>query len=235
MCGRYVLKTLPQQITEAIAPVVSSQLELFPRFNIAPSQSVPVVSADAENHRRLSMMRWGLIPAWAQDASIGNRLVNARSEGVLEKPAFRQAFAKRRCLIPADGFYEWAASGKRKQPYFICRRDRALLFFAGLWERWKQPGTEDFLESMTILTTGADRVVAPIHDRMPVIIAPSDYARWLDRSEPIDRITALLEPEADSQLIAQPVSSRVNMVANDGPELIEPIGAPSPRADLKLF
>jgi putative SOS response-associated peptidase YedK len=171
--------------------------------------------------RELALVRWGLIPAWAKEASIGGRLINARSETVAEKPAFRSAFRKRRCLVPADGFYEWRKreGGGPKQPMLVRRRDGAPFAFAGLWEHWRGPEGE--VQTCTILTTEANAVLAPIHDRMPVILDPAAYDRWLDPARP--GAEELLRPCSDGWLEAFPVSTRVNNVRNDVAELIAPM------------
>jgi putative SOS response-associated peptidase YedK len=196
--------------------------DLQPRFNIAPSQPVPVVRMSPG--RQLAFLRWGLVPAWADDPTIGNRLINARAETAAEKPAFRTAFRQRRCLVVADGFYEWRRDGRERQPYFFRMRDDRPLGFAGLWESRKGPD-DSLIESCTILTTAANDLVRPIHDRMPVIIAAADYARWLDpatvRPEPL---MELLRPYATEAMVAWPVSPWVNSPAHDDPRCIEPAG-----------
>jgi putative SOS response-associated peptidase YedK len=204
------------------------QLPLFePRYNIAPTQDVLTVRVDAESREREAvMLRWGLVPSWAKELQSGPPMINARAESVAEKPTFRTALRRRRCLIPADGFYEWqklpggAKSGK-KQPYYIHRGDGQPFAFAGLWETWKAKEPL-VVESCTIITTSANRVLAPLHDRMPVILAEGDYALWLDPSvsEPGD-IVHLLAPCDDDELVAEPVSTHVNRVANDDPQCIE--------------
>ena len=180
MCGRFTLR--------APASVIAEQFSLFevpwlkPRFNIAPTQPVPVVRMtpqQAAPQRQFVFLHWGLVPSWAKDPTIGNRMINARAETVADKPAFRTALRRRRCLIVADGFYEWQTAGKRRQPMFIHIRDDRPLAFAGLWESW-EGADHSALESCTILTTAANDLVRPIHDRMPVIVAPEDYADWLD-------------------------------------------------------
>lgn len=195
----------------------------FPaRYNIAPTQPIPIVRA-ADATRQFALVRWGLVPSWAKEIN-PRPLINARAETVNEKPSFRAAFRRRRCLIPADGFYEWhrGASGPA-QPYFICRRDRALFAMAGIWEHW-QDGDGNELQSAAIITIGANATLQSIHPRMPCLIAPEHFSAWLD-TEAIDARTAqeFLMPADDDLLVAQKVSTRVNRVANDGPELQAPL------------
>jgi putative SOS response-associated peptidase YedK len=189
---------------------------LSPRYNIAPTQAVAVVRA-GEGGRRLDGLRWGLIPSWAKDEALGDRMINARAETLAEKPAFRSAFRARRCLIVADGFYEWRKVGGRKQPHCIAFRDRRPFGFAGLWERW-EGGADGPVESCTIVTTSANEVVAPIHDRMPVILDPMEFTLWLDPGvTDTSRVADLLRPYAPDLLEAYPVSLLVNNPANDSP------------------
>jgi putative SOS response-associated peptidase YedK len=206
------------------------QLALFePRYNIAPTQDIVVVRVmDAGGEREAAMLRWGLIPSWAKEPQSGPPLINARSETLAEKPTFRTAFRRRRCLIPADGFYEWqkpagsAARGK-KQPFYIHRRDDQPFAFAGLWESWTAQDSEPLtIESCTIVTTAANKTLAPLHDRMPVILAAGDYALWLDPAiEEPAAVAHLLMPCGDDELAAEPVSTHVNRVANDDPRCVE--------------
>ena len=182
---------------------------LPPSYNIAPTQQIAAVRAGDHDGHELVMFRWGLVPDWADDLSIGNRMINARAESVAEKPAFRSAFKKRRCLVLADGFYEWQKTGKAMQPYFIHLKGSKPFCFAGLWERWSKG--EKPVETCTILTTDANKLMAPLHDRMPVIIAPKDYDLWLDAAvqEP-ERLQSLLRPYPDAEMEAYPVSTLVN-------------------------
>lgn len=211
------------RIIEAIGPVTTAMNVQFPpRYNIAPTQNVPVVRLDKDDHRILSLVHWGLIPSWAKDASVGNRMINACAETAAEKPAFRTALARRRCLVPADGFYEWKRTTSGKQPMFIHRRNDGLFCFAGLWERWRDPAGKD-IDSMTILTTLPNALMREIHDRMPVIIEPDDYAPWLMRDTPVEQIQTLLKPAVLDDLVAEPVSNRVNSPAVDAPSCVEPI------------
>jgi putative SOS response-associated peptidase YedK len=203
------------------------QLELFDaRYNIAPTQEVVVVRADpAEGRRSAALMRWGLIPSWSKEGATGPPMINARSETLAEKPTFRTALRSRRCLIPADGFYEWQQSpggGRgKKQPFYIHRTDGGPLAFAGLWETWSGSGGGPAIESCTIVTTAANATLRELHDRMPVVLAPGDYSLWLDPSvaEPA-RLSHLLAPCGEDELVAEPVSTHVNRVANDDPRCI---------------
>ena len=219
MCSRFLLHASVDVLQRAFG--FAERPNLRPCYNIAPTQTVPVVRRKDDGGRELALVRWGLIPSWAKDASIGGRLINARAETVAEKPAFRGAFRRRRALVPADGFYEWQKrEGSRlKQPLLIRRRDGQPFAFAGLWERWRGPEGE--VETCTILTTEANAVLGPIHDRMPVILDPACYDRWLDPAQP--RAEELLRPCPDEWLEAFPVSTRVNNVRNDAAELITPM------------
>ena len=228
MCGRMILTRSAEEIAEAFD--AEGRLDLRPRYNLAPSQDVVAVRADAEGRRQLVRLRWGLIPGWARDASIGNRLVNARSETAAEKPAFRTALRRRRCLVAADGFYEWAppASGRRgpKQPYLFRNRDGSLLAIAGLWEHWEDP-QDGRLETCTLLTTDANEQVRPVHDRMPVLLDPRDFARWLDPDlTDAARVLPLLVPAPPSRLEGFAVSLHVNDPRHDDPTCIQPLAPP---------
>jgi len=225
MCGRFTLRTptnvLVQQFLFDTAP------ELSPRYNIAPTQEVAAVRLDEDRQRELAMLHWGLIPSWADDAKIGNRMINARAESVADKPAYRAAFKRRRCLIPADGFYEWKAAekkGERKQPFLFHMDDHRPFAFAGLWETWKDKEDADAqpIQSCTIITTNANDLAANVHDRMPVILDSEDYEMWLDPEfEDRDRLTAMLRPYDGDDLVADPVSTRVNSPQNDDPDCVE--------------
>jgi putative SOS response-associated peptidase YedK len=221
MCGRFALATSGAQLATQFALAEAPQLA--PRYNIAPTQSVAIVRAAATG-RELVSLRWGLVPVWAKDPSIGSRMINARAETAAEKPAFRTALRQRRCLIPADGFYEWQAAPGGKQPFYFHMAEGASFALAGLWERWKSPEGA-WLETCTILTTEANDLLRPFHDRMPVIVAPDDYARWLDPAlREADAVRDLLAPYDPTVMAAHPVSREVNRVANDGPQLIAPAG-----------
>ncbi len=218
MCGRYRLSRR-KQIIEQYFAAVSGDDEWTPRYNIAPTQAVPVVRQDpAEPVRRLSLMRWGLIPSWASDASAGARMINARSETLQTKPAFRDSLKARRCVIPADGFYEWKKAGKEKQPYCFEVNCGELFAFAGLWDVWKDASGKQ-IESCSILTTTPNPVTATIHDRMPVILDPSAYDLWLDPGmKKVDAISEILQPYDAGLMRCYPVSRRLNSAANDDEE-----------------
>jgi putative SOS response-associated peptidase YedK len=225
MCGRFTLRSP--------ASVIAAHFGLFevppfsPRFNIAPSQPVPVVRLRTEEQsppqREWVWLRWGLIPGWAKEESIGNRMINARAETVAEKPAYRAPFRRRRCLVVADGFYEWRQADPHKQPYYIRMRDHRPFAFAGLWDHWVGP-QRGAIESCLILTTAANAIVRPLHDRMPVILAPAEYSRWLDPNvqEPA-ALTPLLDSYPAGEMTAYPVSARVNSPSHDDPSCIEPV------------
>jgi putative SOS response-associated peptidase YedK len=222
MCGRYSLRSPRKRLAEHFG--LKEEPEISPRYNIAPTQLVPIIRrAPESNDRQLGMVRWGLIPFWAKEAKIGNRLINARAESVAQKPAFRTAWKQRRCLVPADAFYEWKRLEKGKQPYMVVLRDQGLFAFAGLWERWEAPDGEH-IESCTIITTDANALVRQIHDRMPVILKPDDYSVWLAPSTKPERLQSLLTPIEDDALLAVPVSSRVNSPKNEDPSVIEQTG-----------
>jgi len=195
-----------------------------PRYNIAPSQSVAAVrAASSGSGSEIALLRWGLIPSWSKYSAIGNRLINARAETVREKPSFRSAFKRHRCLIPANGFYEWQRLERGKQPYYIRMRDGRLFAFAGLWDRW-EGGGEDTVETCTILTTAANSVLAPIHDRMPVVLPQGEYARWLDPTlRDTDSLAPLLIPFPPEEMVAYPVSPRVNAPSVDDERCVAPL------------
>src|SRR5580765_5080777 len=235
MCGRYRLTAKQRFIAEHF-DLEESEVHSSPRYNIAPTQEAAVVRQDRQQPKRLfSLMRWGLVPYWAKDASIGFKTINAMSETAAEKASFREAMRRRRCLVPADGFYEWQKLGrKEKQPYNIGMADDGLFAFAGLWERWADSaGTP--LNSFTILTTTANPLLAGIHDRMPVILKPEDYAVWLDpgMTNPAG-VADLLRP-FDARLMKKyPVSTRVGNADNDDPECIQETmpSAPQPETGM---
>jgi putative SOS response-associated peptidase YedK len=215
MCGRYVLASPGEVIAGYFG--LDEVPDYPPRYNIAPTMDALVVRETAEGEREAVMLRWGLIPAWAKDPAIGSRMINARAEAVADKPAFRAAFRRRRCLVPADGFYEWhAVAGGRKQPYFIRLASGAPLGLAGLWETWRGPAG-DAIATFTIVTTTANEALAALHDRMPVVIAPADYDEWLSSPNP----SALLVPWAGEPFELRPVGTRVNSVRNDSRDLLE--------------
>jgi len=216
MCGRYELHT--QSAALALAFGVPFPPHMRPRYNIAPMQDVPVIRHTPAGERELVDVRWGLVPRWAKDPAIGNRMINARSETLADKPSFRTALKKHRCLIPADGFYEWkqTASGA-KQPIHIGMKDHSPFAFAGLLERWLSPAGE-VLDTCTIITTQSNALLSPLHDRMPVIVAPGAFDRWLDVAN--EDTAALFAPYPADAMTYYPVSTRVNSVRNDDAKLI---------------
>ncbi|MDO9458330.1 SOS response-associated peptidase [Nocardioides sp.] len=249
MCGRYASSRRPDDLVEEFDVVetrVGTALE--PDYNVAPTKDVYAVverppsarddeerDPDAEPHRQLRVLRWGLVPSWAKDPSIGSRMINARMETVAEKPAFRRAFASRRCLLPADGYFEWyetqelTAGGKpRKQPFFIRPKDGGTLAMAGLYEIWRDPTRDEddpqrFRWTCTVITTDAADDLGRIHDRMPLMVEPDRWGAWLDPRTARDSLLDLLVPAAPGRLEAYPVSPAVGNVRNNGPELLEPL------------
>jgi putative SOS response-associated peptidase YedK len=221
MCGRFTLTVNPAETQEAFSSYTFPQ-QFAPRFNIAPTQPVLAIPNDDQN--TADFFVWGLIPMWAKDPSIGNKLINARGETLEEKPAFRGSLKYKRCLIFADGFYEWKGSeGKKiKTPFFIHMKDRKPFAFAGLWDSWNSPDGS-LVKSCTIITTEPNELTGIIHNRMPVILHPRDYAKWLDPSpQTPDRLKPLIKPFPADLMDAYPVSTLVNTPANDRPELVVP-------------
>lgn len=218
MCGRFAQRQPARKLAAEFKVEIAEELEA--RYNIAPTQKIMAIrSAGAE--REAVWLKWGLVPSWAKDTSMGARLINARSETVGEKPAFREAFRRRRCIIPADGFYEWQRRGQQKQPFFFHLHEKRPFGFAGLWEQWKGEAGKT-IESCTILTTGANDVLRPMHDRMPVILHREDYALWLDEDERKRALLKeLLRPYPAEEMNAYPVSLMVNSPRNQGVRLIE--------------
>lgn len=255
MCGRFASARKRMELLEEFSVQRDRvDADLAPDYNVAPTKPVYAVLARRASHggeeapgasaepdgppeRQLRVVRWGLVPYWAKDPAIGSRMINARAETVAEKPAFRRAFARRRCLLPADGFYEWqqiAGGGKRKQPYYIYRADGGVLAFAGLYELWRdsavpedQPGS--WLWTATIITTRAQDEVGQIHDRMPMVIEPSSWQDWLDPgNSDVADVGRLLVPAVSGRLTSHPVSTAVNNVRNNGPELTDVLPDPGP-------
>jgi putative SOS response-associated peptidase YedK len=219
MCGRFVITSEPEALRRLFA--YRQQPNFPPRYNIAPTQPIPLVRLD-HGERHFALARWGLIPSWVKNPKEFALLLNARLEGVIDKPSFRAAMKRRRCLIPADGFYEWKKEGKTKRPYFIRAKSHDPFAFAGLWETWSDP-TGGEIDTVAIVTCAANKTLAPIHDRMPVIISPENYDAWLD-CERFDakQAAALAGPAPDDFLEANEISTRVNSVKNDSEENIAP-------------
>jgi putative SOS response-associated peptidase YedK len=236
MCGRYKL-TAQERWLSALFNLPPEDIDWVARWNIAPTQEVATVRQHSQDPRRLfGLMKWGLIPSWARDASFGPKAINAVAETAAEKPAFREPIRHRRCLIPADGFYEWKqGGGKVKQPYKIEMADGGVFAFAGLWDQWKSPDGRE-IKTCTILTTQANSLLKDIHHRMPVILKPEDYDLWLDPgvTSPA-KVADLLKPFDARMMLKHPVSSAVNKVANDGPECAQEVEISESAEQLKLL
>ena len=218
MCGRFARKSDPERLAKEFKVAEVPQVEA--RYNVAPTQDILAVREFGDG-REMTFFKWGLVPSWAKDASMGARLINARSETVEQKPSFRDAFKKRRCIIPADGFYEWQRTGGKKQPFFFRLRDERPFGLAGLWERWEGEAGQ-IINSCTILTTEANEVLRPVHDRMPVILHPDDYELWLGADErKHDLARELLRPYTAGEMLGYPVSTSINSPRNQGAKLIE--------------
>ena len=219
MCSRYFLDADGNVIAYTFNVPVHERIRK--RFNIAPTQEAPVVRVGDSGAREVALLRWGLVPSWAKDLSIGNKMINARSETAAEKPSFRNALRRRRCLVPASGFYEWTGEPGRKIPHAITVADQPVFAFAGLWESWNdksQPGAPP-VETYTLLTTNANRALAAVHDRMPVILAAADQERWLHASP--EEAAQLLRPYADDAMRERVVSTRVNNPRNESEDLLQ--------------
>jgi putative SOS response-associated peptidase YedK len=218
MCGRYELHSHPAAI--ALAFGLAAPPDVHPHYNIAPMTDVPIVRLSADGSRELVRMRWGMVPRWAKDPSIGAKMINARGETIQDKPSFRTAYRRHRCLIPADGFYEWMSAGTppRKQPVHVGMKDASLFAFGGLFERWRSDADE-VLDTCTIVTTEANSLLAGVHVRMPMIVAPENYARWLDPGNA--EVADLIAPYPSEAMTFYPVSTRVNNVRHDDAALIE--------------
>jgi putative SOS response-associated peptidase YedK len=224
VCGRYYSRADKQRIAEAMKAKAPERFEVKASYNVAPQSFQPVVRLDREGERVLTQMRWGLIPLWAKDAKIGRSTVNARAETVAKAPAFREAFQRRRCLVPASGFYEWMRlDAKTRQPFAVTVKDADVIALAGLWERWKDPANGEWLLTYTILTTDPNPLMEPIHDRMPVILAERDYERWLEPGDPAKPPLDLLRPFPAEEMRAWKVGAAVGNVKNDSPELCEQV------------
>lgn len=229
MCGRYAYAVRREQIKKEFKAVVGKSAADEPRYNVAPSQMIDAV-LNHEGERILSRLKWGLVPSWAKDAEIGSRLINARAETLGEKPSFREAFKKRRCVVPASGFYEWkkagGGGGGGKQPFYFYLNEREVFGFAGLYEQWLDRQTGELLETCTIITTAANEILKPVHDRMPVILSAGDYDEWLDeKAFDADRAQKLLKPYPAREMSAHPVGKSVNVPDSDSARLIEPLNS----------
>jgi putative SOS response-associated peptidase YedK len=232
MCGRFVSSTPPDELARHFGAEAPAEQLLDPSYNVAPTNDVWVIHEDGTS-RRLEPFHWGLVPFWAKDPSVGNRMINARSETLLERNAYKNAYRKRRCIIPADGFYEWKKidGQKKKQPYFIARTDGEPMAFAGLWESWRPKDRPDEppLHSCTVITGEPNEAVREVHDRMPVILPPGAWDRWLDPDEhDTDLLGELLVPAPAQLITLHPVSTEVNQVRNKGASLIEAIDPVEP-------
>ncbi len=225
MCGRFSQAQIAELDREVFR--LLSVPALPPRYNVAPTQEVAVVRQRPEaSERSLDLLRWGLIPHWASDPAMGNRLINARAESAADKPAFRDSFHERRCLVPADGFYEWAKTGAAKQPYYVRVLGGKVFAFAGLWDAWRDRSGET-RETFTIITTEPNELLRQVHNRMPVILRPQDYDRWLDpEARDVAQLTGLLTPYPAEEMSYYPVSRYVNSPDHEGPECISPVQLP---------
>jgi putative SOS response-associated peptidase YedK len=219
MCGRFVIELSPDLLSKVFG--VTAPPDFPARYNIAPTQHIPVIRQAQDGTRQLDILRWGLVPSWSKELSTG--MINARSETVNEKPSFRNAFRHRRCIIPASGFYEWQKVGNRKIPYYVFMKSHEPMPFAGIWEAWKSPEGQS-VETCAILTAGANATVAKLHDRMPVILKAESFNTWLDTDmhDP-EALTALLAPCSPEAIVTYPVSTLVNGVAHDSPECIKEV------------
>lgn len=222
MCGRYSIFSPAEMLAERFGAELPAE-PLPAVYNAAPTQHLPVLLN--RGPRVIRLLRWGLIPNWAQEKSIGNRMINARAETLLDKPSFRDPFRLRRCLVLADGFFEWKKTGKEKLPVRFTRSDAGLFAFAGLWDSWKAPGNE-IIPTFTIITTKPNTLTAAIHDRMPVILSREEEAVWLDKNAPEEVLLDLLDAYPAEQMRAYRVSKRVNTPANNEPDLVEPLPEP---------
>jgi putative SOS response-associated peptidase YedK len=222
MCGRYSITTAPEALRR-LFKFLNPPPNLPPRYNLAPTQDAPVVRLDKQGGRELAMMRWGLVPYWSKGPGHGYSMINARAETVASKASFRSALERRRCLVPADGFFEWRKDGRHRLPYHITMKDGQPFAFAGLWERWKSPAGEK-LDSFTIIVTDANAAIAPIHDRMPVILDEAGADLWLEaKPERRDEIVALMKPLPADAVALRRVSTRVNDPDNDDPACLQPV------------
>lgn len=231
MCGRYATTRTPEALAdEFMARVVDSELVFEPDWNVAPTKPAPIVierqpGTDKPGGREVVLAQWGLVPSWAKDPKIGSRMINARSETVAEKPAFAKAFARRRAIVPADGYYEWYAGGSGKQPFFISPKDGGTLAMAGLFEFWKAAPDAGWLITFAVITTTASDDLGHLHDRTPMMLVGDQIDAWLDPTpRSTEALLAIMTPAVPGRLDAWPVSTQVNDHRNNGPELVQPIG-----------
>lgn len=230
VCGRFVSTSPPDDLARYFAADPAPEVELAPSWNVAPTDRVAVV-LERRDERLVEVVRWGLVPPWAKDLSVGARMINARAETVATRSAFRKAFAQRRCIVPAAGFYEWTRveGHRKKQPWFIHRPDGEPYAFAGLWERWKQDDDHPWVLTCTIITGAANGPMSEVHDRMPVMLPPDRWARWLDPAEgDVELLQSWLVPAPDALVTFHPVSIAVNTATNEGPELVDAVAVIDP-------
>jgi putative SOS response-associated peptidase YedK len=226
MCGRFSNKARPEQIEKEFKVGAKNPGIYKPRYNIAPTQMIDTV-IEKTGERIIEQLKWGLVPSWSKDPEMGNRMINARAETITEKPSFREAFKSRRCIIPATGFYEWQRKGAGgKQPFYFYLKDKEVFGLAGLWENWIDKQTGEELETCAIITTEANHVLEPVHERMPVILKPESYDEWLDEKiKNTDRLQRLLKPYPPEEMDSHPVGKSVNIPDVDSPELIAPLNS----------
>lgn len=224
MCGRYALYGPKSRNRPEALAFYDEEIDFSPHFNAAPTQQLPVYAIGADGRRALTLMRWGLVPAWAKDPSVGARMINARAETVAEKPSFRAAYRRRRCLVPMNGFYEWQKTPAHKVPHFIRLLNEEVFAAAGLYEQWPGNAAAGPLTTFTVLTTDANALMRPLHERMPVIVPRTEYETWLDPENVTGTgLEGLLQPYPADEMRAVPVSTRVNSVRNDDAALLEPV------------
>jgi putative SOS response-associated peptidase YedK len=229
MCGRYYRRSDKQQIAEAFRLGLPTTFEILPSFNVCPQSFQPIVRLDEETGKReLAQARWGLVPFWAKDAKMAYNTINAKAETLATSPAFREALKRRRCLVPLDGFYEWEPSGgKNKQPYAVGLASGGLFGVAGLWDRWKDKASAEWLDTFTVITTDPNEVMEPFHNRMPVILRPDDFERWMEPGDPTRLPVDLLRPYPAGEMKAWKISPAVGNVRNDHSGLIAPLDEPA--------
>ena len=223
MCGRATISKsksiLEKRFRAKFSPIDAEQNIV--NYNVAPTQLHPVITN--ENPQQIQLFKWGLIPFWAKDAKIGSRMINSRIETITEKPSFRNAIKRRRCLVILDGFYEWKKLGKRKQPYYIHLKNKEAFALAGIWEKWKNPENDSLVYSFSIITQSPNNFMAPIHDRMPAILLQEDEHKWLDTTISVQEALSSIRPVDDDLLSAYPISNQVNRVSENSPELLKPV------------